>query len=353
MATNTAGRKLMALLGDGENNTSSVPYDGRSAEASRAGFSGTGATESEMEQVTLALSGFALACVVLCVVCLPCLRRLLPCCSSSTRRVVPVIKTTVRGVVKVRRLDDSPIKTEGVAVTVSRGISRAKVRQVLRGGWLRRHQVSVHADYAIPDVLAAAASTPTIAAPRDSIPVCRRTQHRSARAIQRRFRQCQNERFLREMDRHHGAVLIQCAYRDRLAANKKHHAARHIQMMMRPNVERWQGERAEAARKAANLHAMLADERDRDAAAAFAPSPVMHRLPHGTKSSQSVAQMVANDHAVKKELPWESGIDAMLNGLRQQSRVHPADVMPAASDHADPTGNRMATNVINLRDLRQ
>ena len=333
----TAGRKLAFAVAGLANATA---YDASAVDMS---VSGASAPEAANEQFTLILASVAFACAVLCVVCFPCLRRL-PCLQQlSARRVVPVVRIVEKGVLKLSRLDDSPSKTAGV-------LAVAPCSKVKRTRWGRRKRhtgpTPYHAD--VDPVDSAAVFMTALSSDRgvqradgfavrmrENLKVRRLVHKRSARIIQQHFRQYQAHRFHEQMRRHHAAVLLQSVARERLG--KKHHAARRIQIGVMPNIQRWMGQRAEAKRLAAELHATLAYQQEKAAAAAFAPSP-LRRHDHRTPNEPS-------------SLPWENEMDFFLHSLRRESGLEPPN--PTALDDPDQSHHQGGSGpIVHLRELR-
>ena len=85
---------------------------------------------------------------MLCLACLPCLRRT-PCFRPADRRVVPVVRTAnPRGrdqPLQLSRLDDSPIKTNDGVASAAR--FKAEVKRAQRWISIQRYHAAMITDF--------------------------------------------------------------------------------------------------------------------------------------------------------------------------------------------------------------
>jgi hypothetical protein len=93
-------------------------------------------------------------------------------------------------------------------------------------------------------------------------------RRRAAQLLQRAYREHLVQRSRREWRRYRAVVLVQVRLREKL--ERRERAARQLQRAMRPRVDEWMAQRAEAKRLTRELHQMLAKQRDVQARAAFA-----------------------------------------------------------------------------------
>jgi len=347
-STNTAGRKLAFVRG-------TAPYAGNAATTAATSLGFDSPLEATSDRIALIGSSVALSAVMLCLACLPCLRRT-PCFRPADRRVVPVVRTAnPRGrdqPLQLSRLDYSPIKTNDGVASAARFKAEVK-RAAAASRWLGKRSRIYQGAPAAPAtaetkateaamlaMLSTLAATRQPEAPADALALMmrsnvkvRRLVHgRSARQIQRSFRRHQVRAFHREMERHHAIVRLQVAVRECL--DRKHHAARRIQITMRPNLDLWLAQRAEAKRLAVQLHARREAETERAAAAAFALVRPRSKVGLGADA----APLDDENEAAEGALPWESGINRFLRSLQ-----------PAEDDDEEDTHDGM----VHLRDLKK
>ena len=286
----------------------------------------------------------ATAVLVCCLVaCLPRLRRTL-CCRPSHWRVAPVVRAADprdRGQpLKLSRLNKSPIKTIDGLTTATRLKAEEKRAEAVNRDAGKRSRISSDAPAApaTAETKTTEAATLQQEAPADAhahmmrsnVKVRRHEHGRSALQIQRSYRRHQVHAFPRDMERQHAIVRLQVAVRKRL--DRKHHAVQPVQSTMRPNLDLWNAQRANAKRPAVQPHARREVETDRMvAAAAFALG--------GPRSNVSLGagSVGAESEAAEAAFPWESRMHRFFRSRpavdvravpAAPARVHPKRVAP-------------------------
>ena len=287
----------------------------------------------------------ATAVLVCCLVaCLPRLRT--PCCRPFHRRVAPMVRAVEprdRGQpLKLSRLNKSPTKTIDGLTTATRLKAEEKRAAAVNRGAGKRSRISSDAPAAPApaEIKATEAATLQKEAPADArahmmrsnVKQVRRHEHeRSALQIQRSYHHHQVHAFPRDMERQHAIVRLQVAVRKRL--DRKHDAVQPVQSTMRPNLDLWNAQRANAKRPAVQPHARREVETDRMVApAAFALG--------GPRSNVSLGAGCVGAESKAAEgalLPWESRMHRFFRSRPAvdvravpvaPARVHPKRVAP-------------------------